>query len=228
MFDRIDGYSTDFHINGNVDGWDMYNNIYLYGCWDGILFGSSYDRSCYVGRSTPFVPVPAENFYYIRIMMKITNRNPDKVAGGLTTGKIRWTTLSDGVWNSTKEMNFDIYPDDEWRLYVINMGPAQWWQGNINNIRVYPFVDGWPNDQFAIKFIRISSLNVFKCTNTQCDYYINYSHPCPGAGQRGSCEAGVSAQRYTVVSGVNDGLIVKCRLVWVPFLVLMAQQCPGT
>ena len=153
-FDTLDGYSSDFHVNGNVDGWDVYNSIYLYGCWSSVLFGTSYARSCYVGRSTIFVPLPAENFYYIKIMMKITNRNPDKVVGGLTTGRIQWTTLSDGTWNSSKQMDFDIVADDEWRLYTINMGPAQWWQGDITNLRIYPFLDGWPSDQFSIKYIK--------------------------------------------------------------------------
>ena len=91
----------------------------------------------------------------IKIMMKITNNNPDKIVGGLTTGKIRWTTITDDVWDSDKEIEFDITADDKWRLYTINVGPERYWVGYINNLRIYPFTDGWEKDQFAIKYIKI-------------------------------------------------------------------------
>ena len=209
IHDSLDGYSSDFHVNGNVDGWDVYNNIYLYGCWNGVLFGTSYDRDCYIGRSNIFSIVEAEDYYYIKIMMKITNNSPNASVTTLTTGRIQWTRLGDSSWTSDKQMDFDIIADDKWRLYVINMGPAQWWQGNINNLRVYPFIDGRNKDQFAIKFIKISSLDTYGCDNTQCSYYSQYSHPCPGAGVRGACEAGIAKTSYTTVSGVNDGLVVN-------------------
>ena len=73
VHDNLDGYSSDFHENGNIDGWDIYNNIYLYGCWNGVLFGTSYDRNCYIGRTNVFPIVEAEDYYYIKIMMKITS-----------------------------------------------------------------------------------------------------------------------------------------------------------
>jgi len=39
--DSLDGYSSDFHVNGNVDGWDEYNHVYLYGCWNSCLLYTS-------------------------------------------------------------------------------------------------------------------------------------------------------------------------------------------
>lgn len=206
-YDNTNGYATDFSTNGDVDGWDLYNNIYLYGCWEGMLFGTSYDRECYVGRTNPFAYIEAETYYLIRVMMKITSN--EDVKPGPTKGKIRWVRYGDVVWNTAKEYEFDIVVDDSWHLYEIDMSPAQWWQGNINNIRVYPFIDGWAGDQFAIKYIQIGSLDTWSCLNTQCAYYANYSHPCPGAGSRGSCRAGESKSRYTTISGVNDELIVN-------------------
>jgi len=178
-------------------------------CWNSVLFGNSYERDCYISRSNVFQYVGAENYYFVKIMMKITNNNSDKAVQGLTTGRIRWTTLSDGVWNSNKQMDFDITADDEWHLYTINMGEKQWWQGDVNNLRIYPFIDGWAEDQFAIKYIKISSLDTWTCANTQCSYYTNYTHLCPGAGRRSSCEAGISRSLYTTVSGVSDELIVN-------------------
>lgn len=208
VHDNLDGYATDFHENGNVDGWDVYNGVYLYGCWSGVLFGTAYDRSCYISRSNVFQYVEAEKYYYLKIMMKITSNNPGKVIRGLTKGRIQWVRLSDSTWSSDKQFDFDIVADDKWRLYLINLGPAQWWQGNINNLRVYPFIDGWDGDQFAIKYIKIGSLDNYACSNTQCSYYTQYIHPCPGAGVRGSCEA-ASETSFTTISGVNDELLIN-------------------
>ena len=208
-YDSLAGYSSDFRTNGDVDGWDVYNNIYLYGCWNSVLFGTAYDRDCYIGRSNVFISVEAEDYYYIKIMMKITNNNLDKAVQGLTTGRIQWLRVNDNTWDTVKQLDFDIIDDDRWHLYTINMGPAQWWQGNINNLRIYPFIDGWPEDTFAIKFIKITSSNTWACSNTQCSYYTQYEHPCPGAGIRPSVEAGISRTHYTTVFGISDELIVN-------------------
>lgn len=208
VHDTLDSYSSDFHINGDVDSWDIYNNIYLYGCWNGILFGTANDRSCYISRNNVFPVVEAENYYYIQILMKVTNNNTNKAVQGLTTGRIQWLRIGETSWDSTKQIDFDLVADDKWRLYNINMGPAPEWQGNINNLRIYPFTDGWSGDHFAIKFIKISSLTKFACDNTQCSFFSSYAHNCLGAGVRGSCEAGTSSSFYTTVSGVNDELAV--------------------
>ena len=208
-YDSLNGYSSDFHVNGNVDRWDVYNNIYLYSCWSGVLFGTSCDRDCYISRSNVFEYVEAESYYYVKIMMKITNNNSDKVVQGLTTGRIQWVTIDNSSWSTDKQIDFDITADDKWRLYLINMGPKQKWQGDINNLRIYPFIDGWLGDEFAIKFIKISSLDKWACSNTQCSYYTQYDHPCRGAGKRANCETGVTKSEYTTVSGVSDKLIVN-------------------
>jgi hypothetical protein len=208
-YDTLDGYISDFGSNGNVDGWDVYYNTYMYGCWNGNLFGTAFDRAPYIGRNTNFLSVEAEHFYYIKIMMKLTNNNTNKVVGGLTTGMIRWVTTTDVAWDSNKELNFDIIADDQWHLYTINMGPSSRWIGYVNNLRVYPFTDGWSGDQFAIRFIKISSLDQFHCSNSSCSYYGSYEHECLGAGSRGYCEAGTARETYTLISGTNDQLIVN-------------------
>lgn len=209
MHDTLDAYVSDFGTNGDVDGWDVYYNTYMYGCWGGNLFGTAFDRDPYIGRTTPFLSVEAEHFYYIKIMMKLTNNNTNKIVGGLTKGKIRWLTTTDTLWDSNKEIEFDITADDQWHLYTINVGPSSRWVGYINNLRIYPFTDGWSGDQFTIRFIKISSLDTFHCTNSSCSYYAEYEHECPGAGSRGSCEAGTAREYYTLSSGINDQLIIN-------------------
>ncbi len=208
-YDSLNGYASDFRENGDFDGWTTYFNTYLYGSWNGVLFGTAFDRVPYIGRPDPFSSISAENYYHVRIMMKITNNNTHKVVGGLTKGKLRWVTIDDGIWDSNKELEFDIFSDDRWRLYDIDLGPSSKWVGYVNNLRVYPFIDGWSGDQFAIKFIKISSVATWTCANTQCSYYTQYQHNCPGTGKRGSCEAGVSKITYTTISGINDRLIVS-------------------
>ena len=208
-YDSLNSYESDFSQNGNVDGWDIYNLTYLYGCWNGSIFGTAYDRSCYVSRNNVFPYVNAEDYYFVRIMMKITNNNIHKTVTGLTTGRIQWATVSDGTWTTDKQIDFSIIADDQWHLYEINMGPEKNWVGYINNLKIYPFIDGFERDQFTIKSIKISSYDKWVCTNTSCSYYTNYAHNCAGAGVRASREAGISRAIYTTVSGVSDDIIVN-------------------
>jgi len=208
-YDTLNGYETDFSQNGDVDGWDIYYNIYLYGCWNDAIFGTSYDKSCYVSRTNVFQYVNAEDYYFVRLMMKLTDNNTHKTVPTLTTGRIQWVTLNDPTWNSTQQMDFDLIVDGKWHLYEINMGPAKAWQGYVSNLRVYPFIDGAEGDQFAIKFIKISSYDKWICKNTSCSYYSSYEHDCPGAGKRASVEAGTTKSHYTTVSGISDKLVVN-------------------
>jgi hypothetical protein len=205
-YDTLDGYSSNFEVNGDVDGWNIYKNIYFYGCWNGVLFGTSYEKECYVSRSNVFLSLSADEFYYIKLAMKITANSTKE---GPTTGRIQWTRSDDHVWDTYKLLDFDLIIDDEWHSYTINMGPSKSWQGSIDNLRIYPFIDGWSEDQFAIKSIRMSSLDSWRCSNTQCSYYSSYSHPCPGSGKKASCEAGITKDKYTTISGVSDELIVN-------------------
>ena len=209
LYDNPDAYSTDFNINGNVDGWDIYNNIYLYGCWGGVLFGTARASSPYISRSEVFQYINAEDFYYVKLMLKITDNNQDAAVPTLTKAKIQWTTIQDPVWDSDKEYIFDLIIDNQWRLYNLNLGPEKFWVGEVNNLRIYPFIDGREGDQFAIKYIRIGSLDNWLCTNTSCSYYLNYEHPCPGAGSHGYIQAEQSYNLYTTVSGISDTLEIN-------------------
>ena len=73
VFDSLNGYISDFSTNGDVNGWDIYSNIVMYGSWNSVLFGTSTDKSCFISRTNPFVPINAEKYYMLKITMKITS-----------------------------------------------------------------------------------------------------------------------------------------------------------
>mgnify|MGYP001224174190 CR=1 FL=1 len=218
------GYFTDFSVDGEVDGWTYYDGIHTYGCWNNFLFGTLYGSYGVVGRANVFRPVSAETFISVKIVMRLSlkERADDQLIP--STGRVRWTTLNDAVWNEFKQLDFDLICDDKWHTYVLNMGESQWWIGDINNLRVYPILNnGKDGDEFLIKSIEIISANDYLCSNVTCSFYNNYQHPCGGVGLRASCSSkaedllvqdgtvfGISQSRvYTIEEGVNDELLVS-------------------
>jgi hypothetical protein len=225
-YDSNIAYEADFSHDGEVDGWEFYDGIHTYGCWNHFLFGTLYDTYALIGRYTPITPVEAEKFYMLRLVMKIAlKERSESVVYTPTHGRIAWKTLASPVWNSDKELDFEIAPDDGgWHTYNINMGEAQWWQGDISDLRIYPILEhGVDGDEFYIRTIEILSVSEYRCTNVSCDYYTRYEHNCPGIGERGYCksEALPSFVRegtihefaedkyYTIEEGVNDTLLVN-------------------
>lgn len=208
-YDTLNGYISDFSSNGDVDGWDIYNEVCMYGSWDSILFGTSTAKSCFIGRSNPMNSIPAETYYMLKLTMKITL--PDDYGKKIppTKGKVAWQKASDPVWLDDHSVEFDLDLSNQWFTYVINMGEQKNWIGNINNLRIYPIIDGFDDIKFMIKSISVDSISEHTCLNTQCSYYTQYSHPCPGAGTRSSAKSGVSISNYTTVSGVSDNLILN-------------------
>lgn len=208
-YDTLNGYTTDFSTNGDVNGWDIYSGICMYGVWNSVLFGTSTAKSCFIGRSNPFTSVQAEKYYMLKINMKLTL--PDEYGKKTipTTGKVMWMTASDPTWTDSKSKEFDVELTDQWYTYVINLGEARYWLGDVNNLRIYPFTDGFDDIKFMVKSIIIDSVTEYTCLNTQCSYYSQFSHPCPGIGTRSSVTSGIPKSRYTTVSGVSDTLILN-------------------
>jgi hypothetical protein len=204
MYDSNIGFTTDFSKNGDVDNWEEYYNIFMYGAWSGVLFGSSYDHSCYINKSENFLPVVADEYYYIEIMMQIVDENPNLKSTTLTTGKIQWKRLEDNFWSDEREIEFELKNIGSWYLYKINVGPHKYWIGDICNLRVYPFINGRERDKFFIKFIRITSDSVWSCHNTDCSAYLQFEHPCPWIGAPATIEAETKHNRYTTYSGINS------------------------
>ncbi len=207
-YDSIYGYTTNFDNNGDVDGWDIYNNIYMYGVWNNVLFGSTFLKDCHISRTEVFLSVNAEKYFFIEFLLKVVDENPNKTVKGLTKGKVMWMRTDDNDWSEDRTIEFDITKKNEWQFYKLNLGPYRWWQGDINNLRFYPFIDGHESDKFFLKSLRITSEDNWMCTNSQCSYYQFYEHPCPGAGKKSHIEALSYKNTYTTVSGINSELIL--------------------
>jgi len=209
QYDSLHGYISNFSRNGDVDGWDIYSNICLYGVWDTVLFGTSLERECYISRTNIFIPIPAEEYHILKVTMKLTPPDGFLDEHLPTKGRIMWQTVADPSWNEDKSIDFDLVVNDQWYSYILNTGESQYWQGDIDNIRIYPFIDGKPDIRFTIKTINVDSTNYFRCINTQCSFYSNFRHPCEGIGKRASITSGIPKEFFTTVSGVNDKLILN-------------------
>jgi hypothetical protein len=218
------GYESDFSINGDVNGWTYYTGIHTYGCWNNFLFGTLYTTTSVVGRHDVFRPVPAEDYYTVKIVMKLNFVERFGSQSYPSKGRIAWRTLSNPVWGADKEFDFDLFNDKEWHTYTLNMGEVQWWQGDINDLRIYPILyDGRDGDEFFIRAIEILSINKYVCLNYDCDYNSQFEHNCPGIGERGFCSSkeldllvsqgalfGFSGDKlYTIEEGINDTLHVN-------------------
>jgi len=192
IHDSTTGFAADFSVNGEVDGWEYFNGIHTYGAWGGFLFGTLYGDFSTIGRYNVFRSVNATTHYFIRLVMKY-NPWPRSEKGTHplpTQGKIRWRTLQDVNWDSSKEMYFDMEADNDWHTYIINVGVAQWWVGDINDLRIWPSIDdGDDGDEFFIRAIDIFSIESHACRNTVCEKFSEYSHPCPWIGLRATCES---------------------------------------
>jgi hypothetical protein len=198
VYDSTDGYVSDFSLNGNVSGWDIYFNICLYGVWDGVLFGTALDNVCYIGRTSLIDPLQAEYYYSFKLTMKLTV--PEEVPHTPTTCRLMWQTVSDMSWTINKSIDIRLVPSNKWHTYIINVGESQFWIGDIVNLRFYPFIDGRTSTQFAIKYIGVNSSHYYKCSNTQCSHHFRYSHPCPFIGKRSSIIAGISKDKYVTIN----------------------------
>ena len=179
LYDSNIGYEADFSINGEVDGWTYYNGIHTYGCWNNFLFGTLYGDSAVIGKMEVFRPISAEDFYIVRIVMKLNIKERFGSQIIPKYGRLMWRTLANQNWSEDKIYDFEIINDVEWHTYYINMANAQWWQGDINDLRVYPILsDGRDGDEFYIRTIEIISVDKYKCLNAACNYYTQYEHNC--------------------------------------------------
>ena len=224
LYDSNVGYESDFSIDGEVDGWTLYDGIHTYGCWNNFLFGTLYGNTSLIGRHYNFIEVETEDFYTVKIVMKLNIKERIGTQKIPTYGRLSWITVADPNWSISKSVDFDLNLEGDWYNYYINMGEVQEWQGNVFNLRINPILqDGRDGDEFFIRAIKILSTDTYRCKNGGCSYYVNYQHPCSGVGKRGTCsskhldylvEEGstfvlASDQLYTIKEDINDIFIVN-------------------
>lgn len=197
------GYEADFTVNGEHDDWVYYDGIHTFGVWDNFIFGTLYTTYGVIGRNVIFTPVDAAYFYTLKIVMKYNPSERGVTQSLPSQGKIAWRTSQDTIWNSDKEKTFTIYPDNKWHTYSINMATEQYWQGDVNDLRIYPAIDGMDGDEFFIRVIELRSIETYQCNNKDCDKYTLYSHSCPWVGSNGYCESG--AHDLNSIFNIEEG-----------------------
>lgn len=223
LYDSNIGYEVKLNCNGSVDNWTYYDGVHTYGCWNSFLFGTLYKSYGCIGRGETFVPISAEYFYIVNIVMKLNIKNRQEGQAVPTRGRVSWRTTNNTSWSENKSCDFLLNTNTEWNTYTINMSDAKFWQGNINDLRIYPVLeDGRDGDEFFIKAIEIISNDKNICNNISCDYYSSYTNNCAGIGQRGYCKSAplraytkdgstfeFSENRtYTILKDVNDELLI--------------------
>ena len=211
-YDSLDVLKYEFGTNGDLNGWDLSGRVYMFGAWDNSLFGYASDRDCYVGRTENFLPLEAEHHNIIRLTMKVVNNNTTTLKGqeSLKTGRVKWISLEETLWDDLKYQDFTLHTDGLRHTYTIDLGPNSSWVGNIIGLRIYPFVDGWVGDAFYISSIRLGSSTSFSCSNEACNYNIKYTHPCKGAGSPGAITSVPNESNlFTTMSGVSDEFCIN-------------------
>src|SRR6056297_1268721 len=112
IYDSNVGYESDFSVNGEVDGWEVYDGIHTFGCWSGFLFGTLYTNFAMIARNDAIHPIDGEVYYKVVITMLIGPTNRANSSQELPTkAKFMWITASDDTWDDKKSYIFDIYPD---------------------------------------------------------------------------------------------------------------------
>ena len=133
-----------------------------------------------------------------RIFFRMKYDKHPKNTNPTSFGKIQFTTTSDPLFDDTKSVTFDVFPDGKWHFYELDMNAVTSWVGLVNNIRFFPCEDGAINDEFFLSFFEIGS-NEF-----------TFSFDTPEAGSPGFV-VGTKAlnQALTITKDVNDTLIVN-------------------
>jgi hypothetical protein len=190
-------YSVFWTENGNLEGWTTILALDIVGVWNGFLFGTKRESTTgELGPTNNFTPIDA--LANERIFFRLKYDRHPKNTNATNLGKIRFTTISDPIFNDEKSVTFEIFPDGKWHFYEINVGEVGTWVGSINNIRFFPCINGARNDEFFLNFFEIGSNN----------FTFSFENPRAGSSGRAVGVKSLSAP-ITVQKDVNDKLIVN-------------------
>ncbi len=209
--DNNDGWAVVWDENDNFRQYDEVSGLSGRVVWDKNYVSVSTASSCYLGPSTPQTPFDAMQYSLISIYMRI-ERNP-RTSIVPTTARIQFQTQDDPFYEPSKVMDFEIRADNAYNLYTIDMSLMKEWVGQVNRLRLYPFIDGTAGYIIHLKSIKVQSLNIFTCdtkfNGAICNKFSEYSHPCPWVGRGGSCSSVSVDDGIDILEGVNDKLVVN-------------------
>jgi len=154
-------YSVFWSENANLQDWTTFIGMDIVGSWNGFLFAtqaSPNTSTSHIGPTSGFPPVDAlnNNTIFFRLKYDKHPKNPNPT----NKGKIQWITESDPIFNDDKSIEFDLISDGKWTFYEIDMNLAPQWVGLVTNIRFFPAVNGFRNDEFFLNFFEIGSTDL--------------------------------------------------------------------
>lgn len=156
-------YSAIFDTDRDVKGWDFTENISLYGVSNGLYFFSADADAPALSRSTTLANIDSSKYTEIVIKFQYKINRDDSIA---TEGKIQFTTSSDSLFNDDKSITFQVYPDDEWHTYYIDMAEVTEWVGYITNLKIFFVTNGKKDDEIFLRYIKIQQPQFIFCTES--------------------------------------------------------------
>ena len=173
-----------------------------------FLWGTSTNTSCFISLQD-LLTTPFEADFFTNMELDMLVRCTPGVSGRDTpttfTGRIAWKMVSDTDFTSASQSDFDVFPDGEWHRYKFTMLSFPSWVGNCDKLKLFPFIDGYPNVEVIIQRLAFTSDVHYKCNYAPCSYHRHYKHPCKGIGAYASA---YSTQRRTTLL-VDD---THCRI----------------
>ncbi len=128
----------------STEGWSAAHSVYSFKQSSGSVQGTIFGSDPYInGPST--MGVNAGMVRYVRISMRNTTASAN-------TGEIRWKTLADPSYSSTRSVTFPVICDNTYHTYTIDMtGNSQWTDWSYA-FQVHP--TGASSGSFYIDYIR--------------------------------------------------------------------------
>ena len=209
-FDRSEGYSIAWDTDSDFKGYTSYENLTARLVANGVYFSVLTAASGSLTASNNISEIDAGVYTHIKVNMRL---DVDTSHTQPTKGKIEFRTEDDISWDPSKAVEFPVTPDNSYKEYTIDMSTLREWQGNVVRLKLSPVVDGSAGTKVHLRHIKVVSLFNFSCATKFlgdiCSHYSQYRHPCPFIG-KGAIARGVTvSERLSIVSGVNDKLIVN-------------------
>jgi hypothetical protein len=121
-------FSWDFNQDGNLEGWEPWNQLEPLRTRNGSLITRSTGDDPFM--VSPRIYVNASDLFHIEIRMKVSGGN---------TASIYFITPSDW-YDESKVLHFPIIGDGQFHTYFLDMSKVKKWSGHIRQIRLDPTV----------------------------------------------------------------------------------------